>query len=434
MFIAGNFLSRRDVEKLKTTSYFYRQDASKYASGDLKKSILKFDPCHDIWPWHMFKLCNPTENTSNQNLKCVFPLTDAYGIRIQQGHHANPKKCLAPPPPINVQYRAHVHLHMHQVVKKAAGTRRSRVPDIFTEVAKSSASLRSVMIFLHAGVYFYNSNSWSENFRPASHECVFSWVSVRCVTMRQDIISFFVDALISMFRNGLAFSTIWSQFYCNIKNMSQNMILSKALLAASWRNATHRMKKKHSCRLQPGAAGLSGTFNPIVGGEGASEAPIRFSCAIAKQLMIENWNFLSFNGHSSWTFWEKIAQVQLRSPGQVSWPSFKKVRIHAMATVNVGSVWNLQNCLVSSITIKCTSRNFYPGDRRSAQLRGLVIINLGGNLKMLPDPHKPIKTTQFFRDHGHSPYLCRTGCNWRSGVTGRSPEVILGRSQSVFRR
>ena len=34
---------------------------------------------------------------------------------------------------------------------------------------------------------------------------------------------------------------------------------------------------------------------------------------------------------------------------------------------------------------------------------------------MLPVSHKPIKSTQFFQDHDHSPHLCRSGCNWRLG-------------------
>ena len=37
--------------------------------------------------------------------------------------------------------------------------------------------------------------------------------------------------------------------------------------------------------------------------------------------------------------------------------------------------------------------------------------------------YKLTKTTQFFQYHGHSPHPCRSGCNWRSGVTGRSPKV-----------
>ena len=91
-----------------------------------------------------------------------------------------------------------------------------------------------------------------------------------------------------------------------------------------------------------------------------------------------------------------------------------------MAAVNVGSVWNIQDCLVViSVPIKCVPRNCYPGDLRSGQFRDLLM----GKYEMLPVSHKPIKTTQFFQDHGPSPHLCRSGCNWRSGVTGRSPEV-----------
>ena len=44
----------------------------------------------------MLQFCDPIENTSNQNLKNVFPLTEAYGIRIQQAQHANIKKCFYP--------------------------------------------------------------------------------------------------------------------------------------------------------------------------------------------------------------------------------------------------------------------------------------------------------------------------------------------------
>ena len=36
---------------------------------------------------------------SNRNLKTVFPLTEAYGTRIQQALHANTKKCFSAPPP-----------------------------------------------------------------------------------------------------------------------------------------------------------------------------------------------------------------------------------------------------------------------------------------------------------------------------------------------
>ena len=45
----------------------------------------------------MFKVCDTTENTSNRNLKRVFPLTEAHGIIIQQAPHANPSVFIAPP-------------------------------------------------------------------------------------------------------------------------------------------------------------------------------------------------------------------------------------------------------------------------------------------------------------------------------------------------
>ena len=65
-----------------------------------KNQFLSLTPGQNFWPWHiMFKVCEPTENTSNRNLKCV-PTHWACGI--QQAPHANPKKCfsaLPPPPP-----------------------------------------------------------------------------------------------------------------------------------------------------------------------------------------------------------------------------------------------------------------------------------------------------------------------------------------------
>ena len=44
MFIGYNFLSIKDTKKLQMPLYFSCQDMSKYVSGDLKNSILKFDP------------------------------------------------------------------------------------------------------------------------------------------------------------------------------------------------------------------------------------------------------------------------------------------------------------------------------------------------------------------------------------------------------
>ena len=42
--MAYNILSSRDTEKLKTSLYLSRQDASKCVSGDLEKSRFKFEP------------------------------------------------------------------------------------------------------------------------------------------------------------------------------------------------------------------------------------------------------------------------------------------------------------------------------------------------------------------------------------------------------
>ena len=49
-------------------------------------------------------------------------------------------------------------------------------------------------------------------------------------------------------------------------------------------------------------------------------------------------------------------------------------------------------------------------------------------MKILSVSHKPTETTQFFQDHGHSPHLWWSRCNWWLGVTGRSPEVKWGRN------
>ena len=70
MFIASNFFSRRDTEKLKTPLYFFGQDASKHASGDLEKSILRFDPRTGLLtPTHYVQILRSYRNTPNQNLK-----------------------------------------------------------------------------------------------------------------------------------------------------------------------------------------------------------------------------------------------------------------------------------------------------------------------------------------------------------------------------
>ena len=74
MFIAYNFFSRRDTEKLKTPLYFSRQDVSKHVSGDLEKSILKFDPRLGLLtPTHYVQFCDHTEseNTSNRHSRIL---------------------------------------------------------------------------------------------------------------------------------------------------------------------------------------------------------------------------------------------------------------------------------------------------------------------------------------------------------------------------
>ena len=92
-----------------------------------------------------------------------------------------------------------------------------------------------------------------------------------------------------------------------------------------------------------------------------------------------------------------------------------------MATVDVGSVWNLQDCLRSSVPIKCMPQSFYPDDQRLGQFRDLPIISLWGNMKTFPVSHKPIEAIQFFQDHPSN--LCRAGCSWRSGSRGYYPRL-----------
>ena len=48
MFITNSFLSSRDTEKLKTPLYLSPRDAPKHASGELEKSIIKFDPMSEL--------------------------------------------------------------------------------------------------------------------------------------------------------------------------------------------------------------------------------------------------------------------------------------------------------------------------------------------------------------------------------------------------
>ena len=49
-------------------------------------------------------------------------------------------------------------------------------------------------------------------------------------------------------------------------------------------------------------------------------------------------------------------------------------------------------------------------------------------MKMLPVSHKLNEATQFFQNHDHTPHLWWSGCNWWSGIMGRSTEVTWGRN------
>ena len=183
------------------------------------------------------------------------------------------------------------------------------------------------------------------------------------------------------------------------------------------------------------------SYNPIVGGGGgeASEHPYPsgFSCAIAKLLEIDSWNFLAVNGHSLRTFCEFFG------PRSVSWPSFKKT-----SQLRRGYIWcrigmKLTRLLEVISTYKMyASSFFYPGDLRSGQFRytcitklynkykyvSIPIISLWEIWKCFPFCIKRSRPPNSFRIMATYPYLCRSGCNWRSLVAGRSPEIKWGRS------
>ena len=98
-----------------------------------------------------------------------------------------------------------------------------------------------------------------------------------------------------------------------------------------------------------------------------------------------------------------------------------------MATVHVGSVWNLHDCMRSSVPIK-----YFPGIFilvTQVQVSVVTsIISLWGNMKILSASHKLTETTQFFEDHEHSPLLWWSECSWWSGSREghlRSHEVII---------
>ena len=84
---------------------------------------------------------------------------------------------------------------------------------------------------------------------------------------------------------------------------------------------------------------------------------------------------------------------------------------------------NFQELIRASVPTNHMSRNFDFSYLKSGQISDLSIINLWGNMKMLPVSHKLTKATQFIQDHDHSPHLWWSGCNWWSGVAERSSEI-----------
>ena len=76
-----------------------------------------------------------------------------------------------------------------------------------------------------------------------------------------------------------------------------------------------------------------------------------------------------------------------------------------MATVHVGLVWNLQDCLVSSVPIKCMAHNFYPGCLSSGQFRDIPIISLWGIWKCFPFRINQLKPPNPFRSIATIPYV-----------------------------
>ena len=85
--------------------------------------------------------------------------------------------------------------------------------------------------------------------------------------------------------------------------------------------------------------------------------------------------------------------------------------VHSLRKISM----KLKDDMRSSVPIKYVSRICHPGDPRSGQFRDPSIINLWGNVEMLPVLHKLTETAQFFQDHNHSPHLWWSECNWWSG-------------------
>ena len=103
-----------------------------------------------------------------------------------------------------------------------------------------------------------------------------------------------------------------------------------------------------------------------------------------------------------------------------------------MATVHVGSVWTLQDCMGSSLPIKGWPRKSYPGDLRSGQFRDLPIKSLWGNIQFFPFCIKQSKPRNSFRVIATHPFCYDTG-QLMMGFTGRPLTWSRLRSQSIVR-
>ena len=168
-------------------------------------------------------------------------------------------------------------------------------------------------------------------------------------------------------------------------------------------------------------------FNPIMGVVGASEPPPPqvFRVPLRNGWAGTFWLLTDIHrGHSV----KFLAQGQVRSPCHVTWPFFKKVCNHVMATVSVGSVWNLQDCVRPSVQKKKRiPRKSCPGDlvTDGGQFTNLPIISLATIWKCFPfriSRSLPPKSFRILTTH--------TTCA-DQGVTddrghGRSPEVTWG--------
>ena len=94
MFITYNFFSSQDTEKLKTPLYFSRQEASKYVSGDLEKSILGLTPGQDF-----VHILRPYRKYVESKFKKCFPTHWGIWNKNPAGTPCKYKKSLCPPPP-----------------------------------------------------------------------------------------------------------------------------------------------------------------------------------------------------------------------------------------------------------------------------------------------------------------------------------------------